>query len=55
MTPVHLHKGLIKVNMKKKMNTMIKFKRRAMIKEEMGMMGIIKMYHHIQECAIMLK
>jgi hypothetical protein len=45
--------------MKKKMNTMIKFKRRAMIKGEMmmmmAMMGIREKHHYIQECATMFK
>jgi hypothetical protein len=35
------------MNMKRKKNTMIKFKRRAMIKGEMRMMGIRKKHHHI--------
>jgi hypothetical protein len=39
MILLHPHKVLIKIIMKKKMNTMIKTKRRAMIKEEMRMMG----------------
>jgi hypothetical protein len=30
------------------MNTMIKFKRRAMIKGEISAMGIMEMQHHIQ-------
>jgi hypothetical protein len=51
MTPLHQHKSLIKMDMKGKMNTMIKFKRRAMIKGEMMMMGIREKHHHIQECA----
>jgi hypothetical protein len=42
--------------MKMKMNTMIKFKRRAMIKGKIRMMGIKMkelqdLHHHIQECA----
>jgi hypothetical protein len=42
------------------MNTMIKSKRRAMIKREMRMMGIRKKVtqeqnHHIQGCATMCK
>jgi hypothetical protein len=58
--PLHLHKGLIKINMKVKMSTMIKSKRRAMIKREMRMMGIRKKAtqeqdHHIQECATIFK
>jgi hypothetical protein len=32
------------------MNTKIKFKRRAMIKEEMRMMGIREKDNHTQEC-----
>jgi hypothetical protein len=39
MILLHPHKVLIKIIMKKKMNTMIKTKRRAMIKGEMRMMG----------------
>jgi hypothetical protein len=44
------------MNMKMKMNIVIKFKRRAMIKGEMRMMGMRKkaiqgLHHHIQECA----
>jgi hypothetical protein len=55
MTPLHLLNGLIKMNMKVKMGTIIKSKRRAMIKGEMRMMGIIKRHHHIQECATTFK
>jgi hypothetical protein len=55
MTPLHPHKGLIKINMKKKMSIMIRFKRRAIIKGEMRMMGIMEMHHHIQECTTMFK
>jgi hypothetical protein len=55
MTPLHPHKDLIKINMKIKMNTKIKFKRRAMIKGEMRMIGIKEKDHHIQECATMFK
>jgi hypothetical protein len=36
------------MNMKRKLNTMIKFKRRAMIKGEMKIMGIMEKQHHIQ-------
>jgi hypothetical protein len=36
MIPLDLHKSLIKMNMRRKMNTMIKFKRRAMIKGGCG-------------------
>jgi hypothetical protein len=43
-TPLHL----IKINMKKKMSNMIKSKR-AMIKREMRMMGIMEKHHHIQD------
>jgi hypothetical protein len=55
MILLHPHKVLIKIIMKKKMNIMIKFKRRARIKGEMRMMGIRKKHHHTQECASMLK
>jgi ribosomal protein S20 len=55
MTPLHLHKDLIKMNMKIKMNTKIKSKRRTMIKGEMRMMGIREKDHYIQECATMFK
>jgi hypothetical protein len=55
MAPLHLHKDLIKMNMKIKINTNIKSKRRAMIKGEMRMMGVREKNHHIQECATMLK
>jgi hypothetical protein len=41
--------------MKKKMNTMIKFKRRPMIKGEMRMMRIREKQHHIQECTTLFK
>jgi hypothetical protein len=46
----------IKMNMKIKMNTMIKFKRRAIIEGEVRMIGIRKkaiqdLHHHIQACA----
>jgi hypothetical protein len=62
--PLHLHKDLIKImkkikmNMKLMMNTMIKSKRRAMIKGKMRMMGIRKKAtqeknYHIQGCATM--
>jgi hypothetical protein len=64
--PLHPHKGLIKImkkikmNMKVKMNTMIKSKKRAMIKGEMRMMRIRKKVtqeqnHHIQGCATTCK
>jgi hypothetical protein len=54
--PLHPHKGLIKMNMKMKINTIIKSKRRAMIKGTMRMMGIRKkatqkQNYHIQGCA----
>jgi hypothetical protein len=55
MIPLDLHKSLIKMNMRRKMNTMIKFKRRAMIKREMRMMEIKEKHHHIQECVKMFK
>jgi hypothetical protein len=55
MAPLHPHKSLTKMNMKRKMNTMIKFKRRAMIKGEMRMMGIREKHHNIQECTTMFK
>jgi hypothetical protein len=55
MILVHPHKSLIKMNMKRKMNTMIKFKMRAMMKREMRMMGIWDKRHHIQECATIFK
>jgi hypothetical protein len=53
MILLHPHKVLIKITIKKKMNQMIKFKRIAMIKGEMRMMGIREMHHHIQECVTM--
>jgi hypothetical protein len=34
---------------------MIKVKKRAMIKGEMGMMGIKENHHHIQECVKIFK
>jgi hypothetical protein len=37
------------------LNQIIKVKRRAMIKEEMRMMGIKDKHHHIQECVKMFK
>jgi hypothetical protein len=48
------------MNMKVKMSTMIKSKKRAMIKGKMKMMGIRKkttqeQNHHIQGCATMFK
>jgi hypothetical protein len=48
MILLHPHKVLIKI-------TMIKFKRRAIIKGEMRLMGIREKHHHIQECATMFK
>jgi hypothetical protein len=36
MTPLHMHKDLIKMNIKIKMNTKIKSKRRAMIRGRWG-------------------
>jgi hypothetical protein len=61
--PLHPHKDLIKIkrmNMKLKMNTMIKSKRRTMIKGETRMMWIRKkatqdQNHHIQGCATTFK
>jgi hypothetical protein len=61
--PLHPHKDLIKIkrmNMKVKMNTMIKSKRRTMIKGETRMMWIRKkatqdQNHHIQGCATTFK
>jgi hypothetical protein len=47
MLLLHPHKVFIKITMKKKMNQMIKPKRRTMIKGEMKMMGIKEMHHHI--------
>jgi hypothetical protein len=55
MILLHPHKVLIKIIMKKKMNQMIKIKKRAMIKGEMRMMGIKEKHHHIQECTTMFK
>jgi hypothetical protein len=55
MTPLHPNKGLIKINMKKKMSDMIKSKRRAMIKGEMRMMGIMEKHYNIQEYATTFK
>jgi hypothetical protein len=55
MILLHPHKVLIKIIMKKKMNQMIKTKRRAMIKGEMRMMGIKEKHHHIQEFTTMFK
>jgi hypothetical protein len=49
MILLHPHKVLIKIIMKKNMNTMIKFKRREMIKGGMRMMEIREKHHHIQE------
>jgi hypothetical protein len=54
MILLHPYKVLIKIIMKKVLNHMIKAKRRAMINEEMRMMGI-KEKHHIQECIKMFK
>jgi hypothetical protein len=55
MILLHPHKVLIKIIMKKKVNTIIKFKRGARIKGEMKMMGIREKHHHTQECATMFK
>jgi hypothetical protein len=49
MIPLHPHKVLIKITMKKKVNQMIK------TKGEMRMMGIMEKRHYIQECATMFK
>jgi hypothetical protein len=42
MIPLHPHKGMIKINLKVKISIVIKFRRRAMIKGEMRIMGIMK-------------
>jgi alanine-alpha-ketoisovalerate/valine-pyruvate aminotransferase len=55
MIPLHLHKVLIKIIMKKMLNQMIKAKKRAMIEGEMRMTGIKEKHHHIQECIKMFK
>jgi hypothetical protein len=55
MILLHPRMVLIKIVLKKKMNTMIKFKSRARIKREMRMMGIREKHHHTQECATMFK
>jgi hypothetical protein len=55
MTPLHPNKGLIKIKMKMQMSTMIKSKRKAMIKGEMWMIGIIEKHYHIQEYATTFK
>jgi alanine-alpha-ketoisovalerate/valine-pyruvate aminotransferase len=55
MILLHPHKVFIKIIMKKMLNQMIKAKRRAMVKGEMGMMGIKEKHHHIQECIKMFK
>jgi hypothetical protein len=47
MILLHPHKILMKIIMKKMMNQMIEAKRRAMIKREMGIMGINKKHHRI--------
>jgi hypothetical protein len=47
MILLHPHKVLIKIIMKKKMNQMIKTKRRAMIKGEMSVIGTKEKHHHI--------
>jgi hypothetical protein len=54
MILLYPHMVLIKIIMKK-MNTMIKFKRREKIKREMKMMGISEKHYHTQECATMFK
>jgi hypothetical protein len=48
MTPLHPYRDLIKMNIKIKMNTKIKSKRRAMIKCEMWMMEIREKDHQIE-------
>jgi hypothetical protein len=55
MILLHSHMVLIKIIMKKVMNQMIKTKKRAMIKEEMRMMGIKVKHHDIQECITIFK
>jgi hypothetical protein len=55
MIPLHPHKVLIKIIMKRKMNNMTRTKRRAMNKGEIMMMEIMKMHHHIQEYATAFK
>jgi hypothetical protein len=55
MILLHPHMVLFKIIMKKKMNTMTKFKRTASIKGEMRMMGIREKHHHTQECATIFK
>jgi hypothetical protein len=55
MILLHPHKILIKIIIKNMMNQMIKAKMRAIIKEEMRMMGVKKKHHHIQECVKMFK
>jgi hypothetical protein len=49
------YKVLIKIILKKMVNQIIKVKRRAMIKGEMGMVGIKEKHYHIQECVKILK
>jgi hypothetical protein len=59
--PLHPHKNMIKIKKRiKTMNIKIKFKRRAMIKGEMRMMGMRmeatqNLHHHIQECTTPFK
>jgi hypothetical protein len=55
MTLFHPHKSLIKINMKKKLSNMIKFKRISMIKGGVRTMRIIEKHHHIEECTKMVK
>jgi alanine-alpha-ketoisovalerate/valine-pyruvate aminotransferase len=55
MIPLHSHKVLIKIIIKKMLKQMIKVKKRAMIKGEMRMMGIKEKHHHIQECVKMFR
>jgi hypothetical protein len=47
MILLHPYEVLIKIIKKKVLNQMIKVKRRAMIKEEMRMMGTMEKHHHI--------
>jgi histidinol dehydrogenase len=55
MILLHPHEVLIKIIKKKVLNQMIKVKRRAMIKEDMRMMGTMEKHHHIQKCVTILK
>jgi hypothetical protein len=55
MILLHPHMVFIKIILKKKINTMIKFKRRARIKGEMRMMGIREKHPNTQGCATVFK